>query len=148
MSTRPARRDPGDPVRGQRVAHPARRSAACRPARAATTPRVPAPVEQLELDAGGVDRPAHQPAERIDLADEMALGRAANRRVAGHQRDGLGRQRAERHAAAEPRRGPGRLAPGVPGADDDDVEVGRPSFPHTELSKDVAEQIVGAPPAR
>src|SRR6516165_1580476 len=28
--------------------------------------RSPASIEQLELDSGGVDRPAHQPTERID----------------------------------------------------------------------------------
>ena len=40
----------------------------------------------------------------------MALGRAADRRVARHVRDRVGRQRAEPDVRAEPRRGEGRLA--------------------------------------
>ena len=37
-------------------------------------------IEQLELNAGRVDRSAHQAAERVDLANEMALRRPADRR--------------------------------------------------------------------
>ena len=43
---------------------------------------------------GRVDGAAHQPAERVDLAHQVALGRAADRGIAGHQRDGVRRQRA------------------------------------------------------
>ena len=84
--------------------------------------RPAAAIEQLELNAGRVDRAAHQAAERVDLADEMALRRAADRRIARHVRDRVGRQRAEPDARAEPRGRIRRLAAGVAGADDDDVE--------------------------
>ena len=68
--------------------------------------RALAAVEDAELDAGGVGGAAHQPVERVDLAHEMALAEAADRRIAGHladRREALGderRARAERAAAA------------------------------------------------
>ena len=85
--------------------------------------RAPAPVEQLELNARGVDRQSHEAAERVDLTNEMSLCGAADRRIARHQRHGLRRKRAQPDAASEPRRSPCRFAAGMPGADDDDVEV-------------------------
>ena len=63
------------PLVGLRARRPHRRTAAA--------------VEQLELDAGRVDRAAHQSAERVDLADQMTLRRAADRRIARHVRDGV-----------------------------------------------------------
>ena len=84
--------------------------------------RAAAAVQQLELDAGGVDGLAHQAAERVDLPDEVPLGRAADRGIARHVRDGRGGRRAQPHAASHPGRGAGRLHAGVPGPDDDDVE--------------------------
>ena len=84
--------------------------------------RPAAAVEQLELDAGRVDRAAHQPAERIDLANEMALGGAADRRIARHVRDGVGRQRAQADVRAEARRRVRGFTAGVARADHDDVE--------------------------
>jgi len=46
-----------------------------------------APIEQPELDTGGVDRAAHRAAQRIDFAHEVPFGHAADRRVATHLRD-------------------------------------------------------------
>jgi hypothetical protein len=86
----------------------------CRPA---------APVQHLELDAGGVDRASHQAAKRVDLPDEMALRRAADCRVARHVADRAVRQRADPHAATQARGRPRRFDAGVPRADDDHVEV-------------------------
>ena len=80
------------PLVGLRARRPDRRTAAA--------------VEQLELDAGRVDRAAHQAAERVDLADEMAFRRSADRRIARHVRDGAVRQRADRR-----RGGPGARPP-------------------------------------
>ena len=40
-----------------------------------------AAVQHAELDAGAVDRPSHDAVERVDLAHQMALGEAADRRV-------------------------------------------------------------------
>ena len=73
--------------------------------------RSAAPVQQLELDAGGVDGAPHQAAERVDLADQMPLRRAADRRIARHVRDGAADSvqiatrrpsRAAAHAASTP----------------------------------------------
>ena len=44
-------------------------------------------VEQAELDADGVGDLAHDSAERVDFAHQMALGDAADGGVAGHLRD-------------------------------------------------------------
>ena len=60
--------------------------------------RAPAPVEHLELNAGRIDRARHQPAERVNLGDEMSLCRAADRRIARHVRNRVLRQRADRDA--------------------------------------------------
>ena len=86
-----------------------------------------ASIQQLELNAGRVDRAPHEAAERIDLAHEMPLGRAADRRIARHERHGVRRERAESHATPDTRRRPRRLDTGVAGADDDDIEVGHSS---------------------
>src|SRR5258706_1902772 len=67
----------------------------CRPAAA---------IQQLELDSRRIDGAAHQASERIDLAHEVTLGRAANRRIARHVRDGILRQRAEPDMCANARR--------------------------------------------
>ena len=79
--------------------------------------RPAAAIEQLELYSCSVDCPAHQSAQRIDLANQMSLRRAADRRIARHVRDGFSSERAQSDAAAEPRRRPRRLDAGVPGAD-------------------------------
>ena len=57
--------------------------------------RAAAAIEQLELNAGGVDGATHQPAQRINLTNQMTLGGAANRWVTRHVRDGVSRQRAQ-----------------------------------------------------
>ena len=124
-----------EPLVGLRPRRPHRRAAAA--------------VEQLELDAGRVDRPPHQPAERVDLAHEMALRRAANRRIAGHVRHRVPRQRAERRPCspgARPQKPPHTR---VPGADHDDVELSRAHvlqlLADAELGEDVHEQSSGGP---
>ena len=69
-----ARRRPGDRACG-------------RPGRAARAPPPLAAVQDAELDARPVDRPAHDAVERIDLAHEMALAEPADRRIARHLAD-------------------------------------------------------------
>jgi hypothetical protein len=44
--------------------------------------RTARPVEEAELDAGGVGHPTHQAVESIDLAHQMTLAEPADRRVA------------------------------------------------------------------
>ena len=74
-------------------------------------------VEEAELDAAGVGDFAHDAAEGVDFADEMALGDAADGGVAGHLRDEVEVQREEGRAQAHAcGRGCG-FATGVAGAD-------------------------------
>ena len=80
-------------------------------------------VEQAELDADGVGDLAHDAAERVDLADEMALGDAADGRVAAHLRDEVEVQGEEGGAEAHARGGHRGFAAGVAGAYDDYVEL-------------------------
>ena len=81
-----------------------------------------AAVEDAELNAGSIGGARHHAVERVDLAHQMALAQAADRRVAGHfadRREAVGDERGWRAAAR--RRGRGfasRMAP----ADDNDVK--------------------------
>src|SRR4029077_16606667 len=80
-----------------------------------------AAVEQPKLDAGAIRRTANDAVERIDLADEMALGKAANRRVARHFADRGAVLRQQQRLGAEPC-GSGRgFAAGMAAADHDYV---------------------------
>ncbi len=81
-------------------------------------------VEQPDLDEGAVGDAAHEPAQRVDLADEVALGRPADRGVAGHVGQFVEVDREQQGAAAHAGGGVRGLAAGVPGADHDDVVVG------------------------
>ncbi len=47
-----------------------------------------AAVQNSELDAARVGDPAHQPVERVDFTDQMALAEPADRGIAGHGADG------------------------------------------------------------
>ena len=86
--------------------------------------RALAAVEQPELDAGRIGRPAHHAVQRIDLAHQMALAEPADRRIAGHRAD-----RVAAHASPGPSAAPSRaatrrrLAAGMAAADDDDIEL-------------------------
>ena len=73
-----------------------------------------AAVEQAELDAARVREAAHRAAQRVDLADEVALGEAADRGIAGHPGDGVALQRHERGRAAHAGGGERGLAPAWP----------------------------------
>ncbi len=78
-------------------------------------------IEQAELDADGVGDFAHDAAEGVDFAHEMALGDAANGGVAGHLRDEVEVEREESGAQAHARGGHGGFAASVSGAYDDYV---------------------------
>ena len=52
----------------------------------------------------------------------MAFSGSSDGRIARHQRDGVGRQRAQPDRAAESRRGPCGLDASVPRSDDDDIQ--------------------------
>ena len=82
-------------------------------------------VEEAELDAAGVGDFAHDAAEGVDFADEMAFGYAADGGVAGHLGDEVEVEGEEGGAEAHARGGGGGFAAGVAGADDEDVELFR-----------------------
>ena len=48
-----------------------------------------AAIEHAELDARGVDRAAHGPAEGVDFAHDLPFGHAADGRIAAHLADGI-----------------------------------------------------------
>src|SRR6266436_10169081 len=83
--------------------------------------RALAAVEDAELDAGTVDGPSHDPVERVDLTHEMALGKAADRRIARHLANRLDPVGQEQRTRAEARRSRRRLAAGMAATDDDDI---------------------------
>ena len=81
-----------------------------------------AAVQHAELDAGPVDRAAHDAVERVDLAHQMPLGET--RRSPGcttFRRSSRAACVSSAVRAPEPRRRRRRLAPGMPAADHDDV---------------------------
>ena len=80
-------------------------------------------VEHAKLDGGFVDNFAHLAAQRVDLADDLPLGDAADRRVAAHLGHGVGVHGEESGAHPQPRRGQSRFDAGMAGADNEDVEV-------------------------
>ena len=82
-----------------------------------------APVEQPELDARRIRDPSHQPVQRVHLAHQMPLAEPADGRVARHLADGRALLRHQRRARAEPGRGGSGLHPGVPAANDQNVEI-------------------------
>ena len=80
-------------------------------------------VEQAELDADGVGDFAHDAAEGVDFADQMAFGDAADGGIAGHLRDQVDIERVEGGLQAHAGGGHGGFASGVAGADDHHVEL-------------------------
>ena len=80
-------------------------------------------VEEAELDSGGVGDLAHDSAEGVDLADEMAFGDAADGGVAGHLRDEVEIEGENGGAEAHARGGHRGFAACVAGAYDYYVEL-------------------------
>ncbi len=79
-------------------------------------------VQRAELDARAIDRARHRAAEGVDLAHEVALADAADRRIAAHRPERLDGLRKEERAPAHPGRGECGLGAGVAATDHDDVE--------------------------
>ncbi len=80
-------------------------------------------VEQPELNAGGVGHAPHQAIQGVDLADEVALAEAADRRVAGHFADGGEGVRDEGRARAHAGSGGRGLTAGMATTHNDHVEL-------------------------
>ena len=80
-----------------------------------------AAVEHPVLDAGLIGRARHLAAERVELAHEMALARAADGGVAGHVADGVHIDGEADGVQSQPRGGQRGLNARVARADDGDV---------------------------
>ncbi len=78
-------------------------------------------IQQAELDADGVGHFAHDAAQGVDLAHQVALGDAADGGVAGHLRDQVEVHGDHGGPQAQARAGARGFAPGMAGADDHDV---------------------------
>ena len=78
-------------------------------------------VEEPKMDGRLVGDPSHLPAQGVDLLDELALGQTADRRVAGHQGNGIEVDVEQERFAPHPRRREGRLAARMPSPDDNDI---------------------------
>src|SRR5690606_17071842 len=77
-----------------------------------------AEVEHPTMDRAGVRRPAHVAAERMDLVDQVALGHAADARVARGLADRVEPAGHDRDRHAHPRRRERCLEPGMARAND------------------------------
>ena len=82
-------------------------------------------VEHARLDEHVVDRAAHLAAQRVDLAYQVPLARAADGRVARHHRHLIQVQRQKQRLYAHPRRRQRRLASRVPRACYDQLKLHR-----------------------
>ena len=80
-------------------------------------------VEHPGLNERVVDRAAHLAAEGIDLAHQVALARAADGGIAGHQGDGVQVEGEQQRAKPHARAGERGFAAGVPRADDGDIKA-------------------------
>ena len=70
-------------------------------------------IEQAELDAYGIGHLAHDAAKSVHLAHQVALGHAADGRVAAHLRNQVHVHGDECGLEPHARRGHGRLAAGM-----------------------------------
>ena len=82
-----------------------------------------AQVEGLRLERGKVGIAAHFATKGVKLADQVAFGKAANRWVAGHARQGVKPRGNKRGFDAHPGGGERRFASGVAAADHNDGKI-------------------------
>jgi hypothetical protein len=66
---------------------------------------------------------ARRSTQRVDFADDLPFGHAADGRVAAHLRDGIAVGREQRRAGPHPRCRQGRFAAGMAGADHQHIEI-------------------------
>ncbi len=79
-------------------------------------------VEHPELDAPPVGDFSHQPAERVDFADDVSFRGPADRGIAAHLPDGVEIHREQKRFCSHPGRRMGRFAAGMAGSDDKHIE--------------------------
>ena len=80
-------------------------------------------IQRAPLDTGAIRSLAHRATERVDLAHEVALADAANRRVAAHLADRFDAMAEQQRVRTTARRGKRSFGAGVATTDDDDVIV-------------------------
>ncbi len=80
-------------------------------------------IQKSKLDSGLVGRQAHLAAERVNLADQVALADTADRRVARHLADMVEVEREHQRARTHPGRSQRGFDTGMAGTDDDNVVV-------------------------
>ena len=85
--------------------------------------RAAAKVEGLGLERGKIGVAAHFAAQGVELADQVALGEAANRRVARHPRQGVEAGGNQGRFNTHPGGGKRCLAAGMTAADHDDAKI-------------------------
>ena len=83
--------------------------------------RALASIEHSAVDRRSVRRARHQAVEHVELANEMPFPDPADRRVARHLPGVFGTESEQADARAAPRRGRRSLAPGMAGADHQNV---------------------------
>ncbi len=71
-------------------------------------------IQHPELNPGPVDDFAHDAPQGIDLAHDVPLGHAADRRVTAHLSHGVAVRRQQARLRPHPRRRHGCLGPGMP----------------------------------
>ena len=81
-----------------------------------------AAVEHAKLNAGGVDGQAHEAAEGVHFADDLAFGKAPNGGVATHLGDGVAADGNQRGLGAEAGGGMGGFGTGMAGSNHNDLE--------------------------
>jgi hypothetical protein len=74
------------------------------------------------LNAGAIDDPSHDSAERVDLSHNVSFPNSADRGIAGHLPDQVKIQSQQSSVRAKPRRRGRSLTAGMSAADYDDIE--------------------------
>jgi len=80
-------------------------------------------VQHPELDRGAIGRPPHDAAEGVDFANQGALRDPADRRIAGHDTDGIEIRGQQERLGAQASGHDGGLGAGMAGAYDDHIVV-------------------------
>ena len=86
-------------------------------------------VQQAKLDADRIGDLAHDAAQSVHFAHQVALGHSADGRIAAHLRDEVHVHGDERSLQAHARGGHGRLATGMAGAHHDHIVLFGESHP-------------------
>ncbi len=101
-----------------------------------------AAIEQTELDACAVCDLPHQPVQRIDLANQMALAQTTDCGVAGHHADAIKAKRYQCGTRTHPRGGMRCIRPGMATTDHHNIKVAMFHVKHSLLSNAEAREYL------